>query len=229
VYTNVGPLADSIDSIQSPPTPERPWIVQAYVDGPEVCTTSVAHHGRLTAHCTYLHPREIEHRGGIVLVSEDDPVAQRIVERLVEATGYHGCLGLDLRRGPDGLSVIECNPRPTSGVHLFDDRLVDAILAPGPDVLVTPAGVRRMYGFALWRDLALHWENAREDVAFLRSDVRDVFFERGDWAPAFAQLAAYVDTGVRRLLRRDYGAKKGTGLMAAYFDGITWDGQPIPG
>ncbi len=230
LYTNVGSLAGAFDLTQVRPTVQRPWIVQDYVDGVDICSFAVAQHGHLTVHCSYVHPQQIEHAGGIVFESIDDADALACAERIVSATGYHGQVGFDFRRNGAGLVVLECNPRPSAGVHLVsDDVFVDAVMTPPNGApKVVPAGRSRLYASALVRDLFLHPRNFRADVAHLRSGVPDVYAERGDRVPALYQFLSY--TQVLSYMRRHWGgaARAGTTLMAAYFDGIAWDGQAIP-
>jgi predicted ATP-grasp superfamily ATP-dependent carboligase len=229
VLANAGPLAGMMALDDCHPSHERPWIVQRYVDGSDLCTFSVAQHGRVVLHCTYAHPLEIEHRGGIVFESVDEPEALRRVQQLVEATGYHGQLGVDFRRDGQGLFAVECNPRPTAGVHLADDaEVVDAVLAPPPGpVRVVPAGRRRKYTSAIVRDMLLHWSHLRSDAAYLFSDdAEDVFAAPGDRLPALYQVLCYAHMLAFRVHHR--APAHGTGLMAAYFDGIEWNGGVIP-
>jgi predicted ATP-grasp superfamily ATP-dependent carboligase len=226
VLANGGALAGRMSLGDCHPTPARPWLVQAFVDGPEVCTFAVAHHGRVTLHCTYRHPLEIEHRGGIVFESIEDGEAEAQVRRLVEATGYHGQIGLDFRRDARGLHAVDCNTRPTAGVHLTrTDELVGALLSPRGSWVVPP-GRRRKYASAVMRDLLLHWRHAPRDAAFLVGDARDVYGEAGDRLPALIQVLSYAH--VLAFRARHHIAARGTGLMAAYFDGIQWNGSEIP-
>jgi predicted ATP-grasp superfamily ATP-dependent carboligase len=228
--TNAGPLAGALSLDAIVPTARRPWLVQDYIDGDDVCSFAVAQRGRVVLHCAYVHPRQIERAGGIVFESIVDGDALACAERVVAATGYHGQIGFDFRRNHGGLFVLECNPRPTAGVHLVsDDALVDAVLAPPASTPhLVPAGRRRLYASALVRDLVLHPSNLREDVAYLRSDARDVYAERGDRLPALYQFLSYAQ--VFWYLRRHLAPalRAGTTLMAAYFEGIVWDGEPIP-
>jgi hypothetical protein len=89
-----------------------------------------------------------------------------------------------------------------------------------------PAGRRRLYAAAVVRDLVLHPSNLRDDIAYLRSDAHDVYAERGDRMPAVYQFLSYAQ--VFSYLRRHHAPRAGTTLMAAYFDGIAWDGEAIP-
>jgi glycerol-3-phosphate dehydrogenase len=204
--------------------------VQEFVDGLDVCSFAVAEHGRLVLHCTYIHPRQIENAGGIVFESVIDADALACAERFVSATGYHGQLGFDFRRDSRGLVVIECNARPTAGVHLVsDDALVDAILAPQRQRRphIVPPGRQRLYASALVRDLFMHPHNLRDDIAYLRSDARDIYAEPGDRMPALYQFLSYAQVLVYLRRHGHSAVRAGTTLMAAYFDGIAWDGDPI--
>jgi hypothetical protein len=229
LLTNTGPLAGALAVGACRPTRARPWIVQPYVDGTDVCSFSVSHHGRVVAHCAYVHPMEIEHRGGIVFESVAEPGTLDAVARLVEATGYHGQLGADFRRTADrSLVALECNPRPTAGVHMMADALlVDAVVAPSSGrVRVVPAGIRRKYNGAVLRDLVLHGTRLGEHLALLLSRY-DVDRKDRDRMPSLYQLLSYVLTlGTRA--RRHRAAPRGTSLMAAYFDGVEWNGEEIP-
>lgn len=227
--TNVGPLAGALRAADVTPTAEQPWLVQEYVDGVDVCSFGVAQHGRLVLHCSYIHPRQIEHAGGVVFESIIDSEALACAGRIVAATGYHGQIGFDFRRNGHGLVALECNPRPTAGVHLASDHdVVDAVLnAPSSrSPHVVPAGVRRLYASALVRDLLLHRSNLLDNLAYLRSGIPDVYAERGDRWPALFQFLSYSQV-VSYLRRHGAARRSGTTLMAAYFDGIAWDGQPI--
>jgi predicted ATP-grasp superfamily ATP-dependent carboligase len=228
VCTNAGPLAFVLLLRDCHPTPTRPWIVQEYVDGVDLCSFSVAQHGRVVAHCAYVHPKEIEHAGGIVFESVDDEEVLSCVRRVVEWTGYHGQISMDFRRGPTGLRVLECNPRPTAGVHLMPTPLlVEAVLEERRDgVAVVPPGVRRLYASALVRDALLHPRELPLDMAYLLSDADDIYAERGDWLPALYQLLSYGHVLSYRLHHHE-PARPATKLMSAYFDGISWNGQPI--
>jgi predicted ATP-grasp superfamily ATP-dependent carboligase len=227
VCTNAGPLANALAPRDCAPTVPRPWIVQEYVEGPEICSFGVAQRGRLMAQCTYVHPKEIEHAGGIVFESVRDDEVLACVQRVVQRTGYHGQISLDFKRGRAGLMVLECNPRPTAGVHLMEEQLlVDAILGRLSDVAVVPPGARRLYASALVRDALLHPRELPADMLYLFSDADDIYAERGDWLPALFQVLSYGRVLAYRRRHRE-ASRRATKLMSAYFDGISWNGQPI--
>ena len=226
VLANAGPLAGAMAVGACAPSPARPWIVQEYVEGVDLCSFSIAHHGQVVAHCTYVHPKEIEHRGGIVFESVADADVLAYAQRLVAATGYHGQISFDFRRGPGGLVALECNPRPTAGVHLMSDAMfIGALFGDGAGVALVPAGQRRLYASALVRDAVLHPRELRADLVYLFSDAADVYAERGDRAPAAYQMLSYGQVMSYRL--RHPRLPAATKLVAAYLDGIRWNGDPI--
>ena len=236
VLANDGPLAGVLTVDECEPTAARPWIVQEYVDGIDVCSFSVARRGQVVAHCTYVHPKEIEHAGGIVFASVVDDEVLACARRLVEATGYDGQISMDFRRGPRGLCVLECNPRPTAGVHLMaESTLVDALIGDGDGVIgdgdavpaVVPEGGRRLYASALVRDALLHPRELLDDLGYLFSDAADIYAEAGDRLPALFQLLSYGQVLSYRLRHRHAPERAAAKLMAAYFEGIRWNGQPI--
>ena len=53
LLTNTGPLAGRVRLEDIHPTPDAPWLVQEFVEGPMVCTYSMLHGGRVTGHCAY--------------------------------------------------------------------------------------------------------------------------------------------------------------------------------
>src|SRR5262249_46774454 len=126
------------------------------------------------------------------------------------------------------LVVLECNPRPTAGVHLASDRLlVDAVLAPRNVTRVVPAGVRKKYVSAIVRDLLLHLGHAQKDAHYLFDTVGGIYSGRGARLPALYQVLSYGHVLWYRA-RHGRPPRRGAALVAAYFDGIQWNGAWIP-
>ena len=88
-------------------------------------------------------------------MSVDEPRTLELAQRITEATGYTGQVSFDwLVRDDGSISIVECNPRPTDGVTLMGaDVFVDALLAPGPNPAVVPAGRKSEIKFAMLRDM----------------------------------------------------------------------------
>jgi hypothetical protein len=205
------------------PTPAQPWVAQRFAPGREHCSFSLLVDGRLTAHACY-HPRYRVGRGsGIWFEPSDPPPVRAFLEHFGAQTGYTGQVAFDFIELADGRCVaIECNPRATSGVHLFDDQhpaLVAALLG-GPGVL-TPTSAPRQVALAMllfavhrhglatgfWRD----WRNGR-----------DVIVRPGDHGPLLAQVPGLLEIVGRAIRRR-------SSLLAAATADSEWNGQPLDG
>lgn len=203
------------------PSAARPWVAQRFVAGREYCSFSLFTAGRLSAHACY-HPRYRVGRGSGIWFEPGNPAPIRaFVERFGAETGYSGQVAFDYIEDRDGrCHVLECNPRATSGVHLFDDQpdaLVNALL--GADGVLTPSPTPRMVGlamllFAAPRHLfnAAFWQDYR--------CARDVIARPDDHGPLHAQIPGLFEIVGRALYRR-------CGLLAASTADIEWDGQPL--
>lgn len=226
LYTNTGPLAGALRLEDVEPTKTNPFIVQEYLDGIDVCSFGIAHHGRLAAQVSYVHPLTIEHAGGIVIDSVDDLEVRTATRTVVEVTEYHGYISLDFRRTDGGLFVLECNPRPSAGLALlpdwmFDDAFTDRV----PDrTRIGAPGIRRTLSLGVLRNMLVDWRGVPENVRALSSPAKDLYIDPDDLKPLVYQVAAYgrvigYRLKTRRLRRSD--------IMQGYLHDICWDGEPI--
>ncbi|MEI7026784.1 ATP-grasp domain-containing protein [Paenibacillus sp. y28] len=186
--------AAGMELIQAPLAADcYPWVIQQLVPGRSLCTYSIAHQGRLAAHAAYAATYHVH--GGACVYFEPlfHPRATEWVRRFVELEQYTGQIAFDFIETDEGeLLPIECNPRTTSGIHLFRpaDGLASAILAAdeAQGALLEPQpGTRRMLalpmllygirsdrswkGFGTWlrksaaaRDVVFRWTDARPAV-----------------------------------------------------------------
>ena len=228
LLTNTGPLAGELALEVCEPTTQNPWLVQEFLDGLDVCTYSVAHHGRIVAHASYVHPREIEHAGGIVFESIHDEACFEAVRKIVEATRYNGQISFDFKRMGDRTVIVECNPRPTAGVFMLSPEQLSAALRDRTrsQPLMAEVGQRRKMSVALIRDMVLHWREIPKDLPHLLSSAQDVYAEPGDLVPALYQLLSYSHVVAYRRMT-DIGRHDRRALLAAYFHDIQWDGEPL--
>jgi predicted ATP-grasp superfamily ATP-dependent carboligase len=227
LLTNTGPLAGTVLVDDVAPTVDNPWVVQAFVEGTDLCSFSVVHEGRIAAHCTYEHPRTIEHAGGIEFVSVDEPRTLALAQRVTEATGYTGQVSFDWLVHDDGsISIVECNPRPTDGVTLMDAKvLVDALLTPGPNPVVVPAGRKSEIKFAMLRDMFREPANLPQDLREL-FQAPDIYHGKHDLRPFLYEVLSYSHVFAFRHHEHPH-AHKHTDLVAAQFFDVEWDGSPI--
>jgi len=229
LLTNTGPLAGAVKLEDCHPTPEQPWLVQEFLHGEDVCSYSIAQHGRLSGHCTYQHPLTIEHAGGIVFESVEEPRTLEISKRIIEHLGYHGNISFDWMKTDDGgLYLVECNPRPTAGIFTMDAAsFAKAVFEPDPDAFyLVPAGRREQIDSAIVRDMFREPRDIPSDLQRLFDGTQDVYAQRGDRLPGLYVILAYSHVFAFR--RRMHVRKhRHSDLMAAQFFDIAWDGGEI--
>jgi len=211
-------------------SPQAPWIAQELLRGEEWCTYSVAHDGVLAAHTAY-RSRFRAGRGASIHYEPDaHPPLLDWVRRFVKQSGFNGQIAFDFMISPEGaIAPMECNPRATSGVHLFgsNGRLAEALLHPsdilaeGPSVAPLAGAARgamlsaAMISYGLFQ--AVGQRMLREWIrAFLYS--RDVVFRRNDPKPFIEQFRLLAWT--RRVSRL-----QGISLQEASTFDIEWNGE----
>jgi hypothetical protein len=221
--TNTGPLAGHLPPGECHPTEANPWLVQEFVEGPMHCTYSTLHGGKVAAHMSYRAPRQWEHSTGIQFLSVDPNDTLPIVERLGSDLDWDGQMSLDFIETDEGLVMIECNPRPTDGVLLITaEELERGLLAPEDDVLLVPEGREAQLDFAVFAQIF------REPLREAPKSIHDLAQVHGTdhgWRDAMPKLYSFLALGrFEKLSLRDREQ-----LFVAMSDGITWDGQSIPG
>jgi predicted ATP-grasp superfamily ATP-dependent carboligase len=224
-HTLVRPSCAALDAL--PLSPQRPWIAQRFVAGREICTYSVARDGALTAHAAYRPAWRAGRVGSsFYFAGVAHPASEAIAARIVAEIGYTGQIAFDFIETADGrLAVLECNPRATSGVHLFgpDDGLAGAFAAASRGTVARPSAQRaRMLAPAmllLGPRQALRERRVRGYAADL-THARDAIWSRHDPLPAlylYVGLGAFVIEGLRRGV---------SPIVASTYD-IEWDGEQI--
>jgi hypothetical protein len=223
LLTNTGPLAGHLSPDDCRPTEANPWLVQEFVDGPMHCTYSALHGGRVASHMSYRAPRQWEHSTGIQFLSVDPTDTLPTVEKLGRELDWDGQMSLDFIETDERMVMIECNPRPTDGVLLVTaEELERGLLAPEAETLLVPAGRREQLDFAVLAQLFK--EPLRETPKTIHDLARIPGTDRG-WHDALPNLYSFLALArFERLSMREREQ-----LFVAMSDGITWDGQPIPG
>ncbi|MCS5719198.1 GNAT family N-acetyltransferase [Herbiconiux sp. CPCC 205763] len=222
-FVGPGEPLPAIDRI----TRDEAWLIQERLAGAEFCSYAVAVEGRVTAFVAYRPVWRAGAGAGVAFERLDASVgpgaeARAIAELLAAHLSLTGQFGLDLMATPAGVRVLECNPRATSGVHLFahGDGLAGAFsgvaahppsLASArlaiPHAMYAVAGMKRPADVASW-------------VAQLRSP--DALRPPGDRVP-MATLLRSVAVQWRTSRRARVGLTE-----ASTYD-LEWNGELVPG
>jgi hypothetical protein len=223
LLTNTGPLAGHLSPDDCHPTEANPWLVQEFVDGPMHCTYSAVHDGQVTSHMSYRAPRQWEHSTGIQFVSVDPADTLPVAERLGTELDWNGQMSLDFVATDEGLVMIECNPRPTDGVLLMSaEELERALVEPQPGMLLVPPGREEQLDFAV---LAQIFREPLNEVPKSFHDLTHIHGTDRGWRDAMPKLYSFLALAHHERLSLRHREQ----LFVAMAEGITWDGQPIPG
>lgn len=206
------------------PTHTEPWCVQDAVDGQEVCFHAVASRGRLAAFAAY-HPRW-QVGGGAAYAFEpvERPLAAllrglaRVLAEQAVGTGQFACDAIIDKTGRPWL--IECNPRATSGLFLFEPSALVRAFTEGAPAEPTP-GLRYLAPAMVL--LGLPHALAAGKLDAWRADMAagaDVIAAPGDGAPVWGAVA---DSAVFQL----HALMRGRSLTEQMTADIAWNGEAL--
>ncbi len=201
------------------PTPARPWIAQALVEGIEHSSYAIAVDGRVTAFAAYRSTLRMGGGAGYAFRPAQDAVHARMLgasRAIAAGLGASGQIALDAIDDGQRSWLIECNPRATSGAHLLvgDGRLARAMM--GHDGIVAGGGGDRYNLPMMLTHGLVNRSQGAGPLAMLRTG-RDVIGAPGDPLPVFGAIA---DTAGYAWAAR--GAR--TTLTGATTEDIEWNG-----
>jgi len=136
------------------PSPRFPWVAQACVDGDLLGVHAMALDGAVTALAAYRPLYRAGQGAGTAFAPAIHDGIADFVRHFVAETGWTGQISFDFIEAASGLFAIECNPRATSGVHLFNapDAFATAVfdgavVRPDADDLRGVRLAMAVYGF----------------------------------------------------------------------------------
>lgn len=237
VPTNAGVTQAAFAQVLPHISPTSPWVAQQFVRGRQLCTYSVAHAGRLAAHTTYaVNFRAGSESGGgaaIVFQHLDHAPSLAWVHRFVERAQFSGQIAFDFIEAEmvecedsgdcAGVFAIECNPRATSGVHLFAgtpgfaETFLGAHAGPCLMPLTQRPSMLAMAMLCYALPAVRSWTALRRWLTTLRAG-RDVIFSVRDPLPGLWQGIAIAE-----LMARAWSLGL-TPVEASTYD-IEWNGE----
>jgi predicted ATP-grasp superfamily ATP-dependent carboligase len=122
--------------------PLNPLIAQRFIEGEKLCSYSICHEGRLSAHGVYTVLHSMGIGSAICFQSVVAPDVDEFTRKFVAEIKFTGQIAFDFIR-KDKLYCLECNPRSTSGIHLFENAIkladcffnIDKVLYPKDQVI----------------------------------------------------------------------------------------------
>jgi len=198
------------------------WLIQDRIVGYELCTYAMSVNGEVLFQSIYEPTHRVKIAAGIYFKPVNDEKISSFVREFCKKYNYTGHIGFDLIVNDQGIYVIECNPRATSGLHLLYRENLGSAFLPNP---MKPGAKRfgpRMISLAMvliGLPLAIinrrfdEWKadySIAEDVISIDNDKRFTLFQ-------FISLAELVFIAI----------KKRVSIRAASTWDIEWDGEEI--
>lgn len=212
----IQPSQKQIESIDF--TKQRSWVVQEFLTGPQFCSYALCRDGHVLASAIY--PSEI--KSNKVSLNFRHIELQAIhdwVKNFALKSNFTGQLSFDFIDSQQGLMPIECNPRMTSGLHLFEDRSdFHTIFKNDFKSTLTPSlEVKNMMGILVILYGISDFKNIMSNIrTFIRS--RDIIFRKNDIMPFFDQFRTFIWIAIQ-------SRKKGMSLSKFTTADIEWNGE----
>lgn len=202
-----------------------PWVAQEQIVGKAFCSYSIARKGKLVAHALYTETFTAGRGTCIHFAQIEYPEIERWVEHFVALEQFTGQIAFDFIVTAAGeIFPLECNPRATSGLHLFQQQSqFPALFLENEEhnrpVLKPEASTQAMIALAMlvYGPPAIRsWRRLKEWLRIL-SHARDVIFDLYDLKPFLCQLS---------ILWFNWKGSRATGLSLKAFStlDIEWNG-----
>nr|WP_314434622.1 ATP-grasp domain-containing protein [uncultured Brevundimonas sp.] len=204
------------------PAEHRVWVAQDRIVGEEVCFHAVAVNGVLTAFAAYRSSWRRPGGVGYAFEPLDEAVAAFLLDVAHRLAGFagDGQFACDVIIDADGRPwLIECNPRGTSGVHMFGGRQELAMTITGKAGGLVCGRERGHLGLAMWLyglPDALR-QDRLDSWLRLRRQGQDVIARGGSPTTVLGALIDSAAFSVR-------AARSGCSLEQAMTRDIEWNG-----
>ncbi len=225
LLTNTGPLAGRMSVDDCHPTPDQPWLVQPFTDGPMVCSYSMIVDGKVTGQCTYTAPEQWAHSTGIAFLAQDSTTTLEYTQRLIDELdpSFTGQLSFDFVNHDGKLYAIECNPRPTNGLILFTtEEFISALNGTVSEPILVQPGEESEISLAVLADAF------SEPIKHLKTSMHDLIHVKDigkGWHDSFAMM--WGPAAIFHGAKLAHGHREA--LLKAMGDDIVWNGEPIVG
>lgn len=202
----------------------NPWIAQEWADGKKYCTYSICHEGEIYAHGVYPVDYAIDGNSCLTFKAIEHKAIYEWISKFVKQVNYNGQIAFDFVESEDKkLFAIECNPRATSGLLLFNDKdsVSEAFLKTNHARIHPKIGTRRQVAMGMllygWRKKAKPNNGLR---SFLKDflSTKDVVFKSKDPKPFLFKPFVFFNIWIK-------SRKLGLKIPAYFTHDHDWDGE----
>jgi len=228
-YSRASHNVQKIEPGQIPPQiaidPNNPWIAQEWATGKKFCTYSICRQGNITAQGIYPVHYAINGNSCVTFEAVEHPEIAQWIESLVARLQFTGQIAFDFIETDHKLFAIECNPRATSGLLLFNDSpgIPEAVLGNSHSLLRPETGTRRQIAMGMllygWKKNAKPNNNLKDFVSDFFG-IKDVVFSSKDPKPFLYEpwIFSYIWTKSRQLELT---------IPEFFTHDHDWNGQPL--
>lgn len=179
-----------------PVSDEIHYVAQEWMNGTSYCSYMVVRNGKIQAFCVYPVIETLDGSSCVYFEAIEHPRIYEYCEKVAKALeGQSGQIALDFIEQPESdggrLVAIECNPRATSGIHLYSGttHLAKALTDPNhnPPSLARTGHHRQVApGMMMWDKKDVTMKRYLQHQKRLMSS-RDVVFTTHDMLPVVMQ------------------------------------------
>ncbi|MEI4622173.1 ATP-grasp domain-containing protein [Bacillus cereus] len=200
------------------------YIMQEFIKGTQHCSYSIVQSGKVLAHSVYKTEFTAGLGATIAFEHINLPKIDEFVGHIVKELNFSGQIAFDFILTEDGDVIpIECNPRTTSGLHLFDEEILSAffdtkvnhMLIPKPNSECAIRLAMLLYGPPYLKN-----KQTRKRWLKVLCSYPDIIYGHSDWKPFFYQFYSMYK------LWRESNKHKRTILEQTTYD-ISWDGENL--
>ncbi|MGR3779003.1 ATP-grasp domain-containing protein [Bacillus paramycoides] len=200
------------------------YIIQEFIQGTQHCSYSIAQSGKVLAHSTYKTEFTAGLGATIAFKHINQPKIEQFVSHIVKELNFSGQIAFDFIITENGDAIpIECNPRTTSGLHLFDEEILPAFFYEKVNSTLIPkqnseCAIRLamlLYGLPYLKST-----QKRKGWLKVLCSYPDIIYSHTDRKPFFYQFFSMY-----KLWRESYKHER-TILEQTTYD-ISWDGEDL--
>lgn len=162
---------------------DEKYILQEFISGVQICSYSLLKDKKLLLHSDYETRLSAGRGATIAFEPSKNSSVLSFIKKFAEFSDFYGQIGFDFIVSNDELYLIECNPRLTSGVTLFDGSDFEVFLKEPKQIIIPKKEAKLMLVFAMlmYPKLSKVW---LKTLLFSK----DVIYDPHDLKPAIMQI-----------------------------------------
>jgi len=198
------------------------YIMQEKISGTEICTYAISVDGVVHADVMYRPSYRVRKSAGVYFTPIENALISTFVQAFCAKHKYTGQIGFDMIINDQGIYVLECNPRATSGMHLLAQINMASIILDKRSPSATASIQPKMIRAAMWLmsvPVACVTRRVRSCLHDM-SLAKDVLYQKNDQKYPCYLLLSFLELLIISI-------KKRVSLRSASTADIEWDGDKM--